>query len=43
MYPVAPASLILFVKRILISFLDVIGDFLFAQKLDSITEDTQSG
>jgi hypothetical protein len=42
MYPVAPASLILFVKRIS-DLLDVIDNSYCAQELALINEDTQSG
>ena len=43
MYPVAPASLILFVKRISDFLSRRIGNSLFAQELASIARDTQSG
>jgi hypothetical protein len=43
MYPVAPASLILFVKRISDFLSRRIGNSLFAQEPASIARDTQSG
>jgi hypothetical protein len=43
MYPVAPASLILFVKRISDFPSRCIANSLFAQELASIARDRQSG